>query len=435
MDALAARPTLPCRWLFALACLPALPVSAAESPYLFGDWNGARTRLAEQGVAFEFGHTSESGHNFTGGKRRTTRYADQWKAGATLDLDKLWGWRGATFQVALTQRDGRDLGKDAGIGNNQQLQEIYGRGQTLHLTVFALHQDFFGGRLEWRFGRLPVGEDFASFPCDFQNLSFCGAPAGNIVGDYWINWPTSQWATWLKFHATDATYVKLGAYQVNPKYADDRWTRRNGWKLDSPSGTKGALMPLEWGWTPKPGNLPGTYKLGAWYNNAGGKDLYFDSQRQPLALTGGTPLQHDARHGAYLMVRQQFSGEASTAGATAFFNFTQADRHTSATDRQIAMGLEYKAPFHRPNDMAGLAVAATHANGRLARYQRQYDQRHPELAEPVKDGNEYVAELFYSWSPVASISLRPNLQYIRHPGGAEANHDAWVLGLKTNIAF
>ena len=87
--------------------------------------------------------------------------------------------------------DGRDLGKDAGIGNNQQLQEIYGRGQTLHLTVFALHQDFFGGRLEWRFGRLPVGEDFASFPCDFQNLSFCGAPAGNIVGDYWINWPTS----------------------------------------------------------------------------------------------------------------------------------------------------------------------------------------------------------------------------------------------------
>jgi porin len=435
MDALVARSLLPRRWLFVLAGMAAWPAAAADNPYLFGDWNGTRTRLAEQGVTFDLGYTSEAGHNFTGGKRRLTRYTDQWKAGALLDLDKLWGWRGASFQVALTQRSGRDLGKDAGIGNNQQLQEVYGRGQTLHLTVFALHQAFLDGRLEWRIGRLPVGEDFASFPCDFQNLSFCGAPAGNIVGDYWINWPTSQWATWLKFHATDAVYLKLGAYQVNPKYADDRWARRNGWKLDSPSGTTGALMPLELGWTPKRGALPGTYKLGAWYDNSGGKDLYLDSQRQPLALTDGTPLHRGSRYGAYLMMRQQVSGDAGTSGATVFFNLTQADRHTAATDRQIATGVEYKAPFQRPDDMLGLAFAATHANGRLARYQRLYDELHPEASSPVKHGYEYVAELFYSWSPVPAIALRPNVQYIRHPGGTSAYHDAWVLGLKTVVAF
>lgn len=435
MDALDARSALPYRLLFALAGMAALPATAADGPYLFGDWHGTRTRLAEQGVSFDLGHTSESGHNFTGGTRHVTRYTDQWKAGATLDLDKLWGWRDASFQVALTQRSGRDLGKDAGIGNNQQLQEVYGRGQTLHLTVFALRQAFFDGRLEWRIGRLPVGEDFASFPCDFQNLSFCGAPAGNIVGDYWINWPTSQWATWLKFRATDAVYVKLGAYQVNPKYVDDRWARRNGWKLNNPSGTTGALMPLELGWTPQHGALPGIYKLGAWYNSAGGKDLYLDSQREPLALTGGAPLQRSSRHGAYLMMRQQVSGDAGASGTTVFFNITQADRRTSATDRQIATGLEYKGPFQRSNDMIGLAFAATHANGRLADYQRLYNERHPEAAGPVKDGYEYVAEAFYSWSPIPSVALRPNVQYVRHPGGTSANRDAWVLGLKTSVAF
>ena len=34
-----------------------------------------------------------------------------------------------------------------------------------------------------RMVRLTVGEDFASFSCDFQNLTFCGAQPGNLVLD------------------------------------------------------------------------------------------------------------------------------------------------------------------------------------------------------------------------------------------------------------
>ena len=53
----------------------------------------------------------------------------------------------------------------------------------------------------------------------------------------------------------------------------------------------------------------------------------------------------------------------------------------------------------------------------------------------VESGYEYVSEFFYSISPIRSVVLRPNLQYILHPGGATANHNAFVLGLKTVIAF
>ena len=53
----------------------------------------------------------------------------------------------------------------------------------------------------------------------------------------------------------------------------------------------------------------------------------------------------------------------------------------------------------------------------------------------MKDGYEYAAKLFYRCSPIPSLSLRSNLQYIRHPGGAEANDDAWVFGLKTDVVF
>ncbi|MFC5741687.1 carbohydrate porin [Dyella tabacisoli] len=404
---------------------------ATDSPYLFGDWNGTRSRLADEGIRFEFGYGSEAAHNFTGGTKQITRYTDQWKLGSTLDLEKLWGWSGGTFQIMMTNRNGRNLGADAHIGNNQLIQEVYGRGQTWHLTVFALNQKFFDGKLDWRIGRLPVGEDFASFSCDFQNLTFCGAPPGNIVGDYWVNWPTSQWATHLKLHTSEQTYVQIGAYQINPNYVNDRWARRNGWKLNNPGGTTGALIPLEFGWTPNANGLPGSYKVGAWYNNAGGSDLYYDVNRQPLAITGSAALKRDFRYGGYLSFQQQVSGK----GTTVFFNATQADRNTSATDRQIAMGMEYKGPFNRANDMVGFAIGASHANSRLAKYQRLYNQLHPNTPRLVKNGYEYVSELFYNWSPIPSINLRPNLQYILHPGGTRQNSNAFVLGLKTSVAF
>ena len=122
-------------WL-GLAAAPAF--AANDSPYLSGDWNGERTRLAERGIAFDFGYTGEAAHNVSGGTRQTARYADQWSFGSTLDLEKLWGWRGGTFQVAITNRNGRNLSDDANLGAYQQGQEVYGRGETWCLMLFAM---------------------------------------------------------------------------------------------------------------------------------------------------------------------------------------------------------------------------------------------------------------------------------------------------------
>lgn len=422
--------------LFALLGLVTFPVYASDgSPYLFGDWNGERTRLADRGITFDFGYTGEAAHNFSGGNKRITRYADQWAFGGKFDLDKLWGWKGSSFELVITERNGRNLTADASLGNYQQVQEVYGRGQTWHLTVFAFEQKFFDDKLEWRIGRLPVGSDFATFSCEFQNLTFCGSQPGNIVGDYWINWPVSQWATWLKWNTTDETYIKLGAYQLNPRYVDDTWARANGWKLSFPGGTKGALFPLEFGWTPTLRGLPGSYKLGGWYNNAGGANLYYDVNHEPMALTGEAPLQDSSRHGGYLTLQQQVTGEAGGSGLNLFFNTTFADSRTSPVDRQIALGAIYNGPFQRANDRIGLAFGTTHGSDHLARYERLYNQLHPDAAISVEDRSEFATELFYDWRPAPWLSLRPNLQYVVHPGGTAGNGNAFVLGLKSSIAF
>ncbi|MFT0534051.1 carbohydrate porin [Castellaniella hirudinis] len=405
-----------------------------DSPYLLGDWGGLRTQLAEKGVTFNFGYGGEAAHNFSGGTRRLTRYTDQWVIGTTVDLDTLWGWKGASFQLTVTDRNGRNLGDDAEIGNNMLLQEVYGRGQTWHLTQFWLDQKLFDDRLAIKAGRVTVGEDFFSFSCDFQNLTFCGSQPGNLVGDYWVNWPTSQWGARVKFSPTPEVYGQVGVYQVNPKYVDDSYARHHGLSLDNPSGTTGALVPLEFGWLPRIAERPGAYKVGVWYNTSQGKDLYEDVQGQPMGETGQPARTHDGQYGVYLSLQQQVTGAAGGRGATVFFNFSQADRATARVDHQWSLGVQYKGPFDRLQDTIGFAVGATHNNGRYADYVRQVDARTGGQTI-VGDGYEYASELYYRWSPVRSVYVQPNLQYVMHPGGTSQNHDAFIVGVKTGIAF
>jgi porin len=400
------------------------------SPYLLGDWGGLRTRLANDGVTFNLGYTGELAHNFTGGDKRITRYADQWVAGATLDLDKLVGWKGATFQTTFTERNGRNLGADANIGNNMLLQEVYGRGQTVHLTQFWLNQKFLDDKLQVKLGRVTVGDDFAYFSCDFQNLTFCGSQPGNLRGDYWVNWPTSQWGGRVKLATSSDTYAQIGLYQTNPNYVDDSYARANGWKLDTPSGTTGALIPFEYGWTPTVGGLPGSYKFGVWYETSKGNDLYYNTNNQPIGIYGGTPMQRNGTYGAYINFQQQVTGSPGGQGASLFLNISEADRNTSAQDGQISMGVQYKGPFGRPNDSIGFGVGGTHNNGRYAAAVRQANP-----SAVVGDGYEYATELYYTYSPIPSAFVRFNVQYVVHPGGTSQNHNAFVVGLKTGITF
>jgi porin len=404
---------------------------AADNAYLLGDWNGARTRLADEGVTFNLGYTSEIAHNTSGGSDNLTRYSDQWLLGAELDLQKLWGWQDGKFTVSITDRNGRDLGTDARLGTFQQVQEVYGRGQTWRLTNFYLSQALMHGRLQLKVGRMGIGGDFAAFSCDFQNLTFCGAQPGNLVGSYWANWPVSVWAGVAKLNLAPESYLQLGVYQVNPSYVSDSYNVHRGLVPNFPGGTTGALIPLEYGYVPTQGfhGLPGSYKIGAWYNTSDAADLMLDQNRAPLGSTSVGALQRDGAYGAYINLQQQVTGVAGGQGATVFLNATQADKFTAATDAQVAAGVQYKGAFARPRDVIGVAVGTTHGNGRRANAQRIAN------SAIVNDGYEVAAEVYYGWTPVPSVTIRPNLQFIKHPGGTGQNDDAVVVGLKTSIVF
>ncbi|MEZ2132345.1 MULTISPECIES: carbohydrate porin [unclassified Sinorhizobium] len=395
--------------------------SAAPPAWLLGDWNGERTRLQEMGIDFQFGYTSEIASNPAGGIDHKTRYTDQYTAGVTFDLDRLLDVPAAQFQVTLTQRLGRNLSEDAELGTLQQVQEVFGRGQTIRLTEFWFDQKYADGLIDWKIGRMPFGGDFASFACDFQNLTFCGANPGNLVGDYIFNWPISQWATRVKVALGGFGYVQAGVYDANPKYlgVDDQVLPVFF------SGSTGALIPVELAWLPKFGDeeLPGSYKIGGWYDTSTADDVVSDVNGDLFALTGLPPLRHRGRYGAYINFQQQV-----TSNLSLFLNAVVADNRTANTDRQIAAGFIYTGPFSaRPNDDIGFAVGTTHVNDRVADAQASQGRPRPD--------SEYAFELYYTYRPTPGLLFRPNIQYVLDPGGISENKDVVVLGLKTTATF
>lgn len=405
------------------------PPSASVQTQLTGDWGGMRSRWNDRGVRISARLSSESATNLSGGASREFAEAGQFDIGARLDMEKLFGLKGGTFQATAVYRYGDNLVAQANLGVIQQPQEIFGRGETIRLTQFWYEQQFADGRASLKVGRIPESDDFGGFSCYFQNLNFCGSIPGRVASSYWFNWPISQWAARLRVNDGDR-YAQVGVYQVNPKDLKQAFT------IGYFNGATGVVVPVEVGWTPAlgPAGLPGIYKAGAWYSSVDGDDVLLDVNRQPRVLTGEAPLRRDGRYGGYVTLQQQVTGSASNGasyrGLILFLNLIQADAATTTIEQHLASGFFYKGPFaNHPEDAIGFGIARSRVNDRIAEGQR-LDPTGP----PVQH-SEYAAELYYSLHPSPWLVLRPNIQYYRYPGGLDGRKDVTVAGLKASVTF
>lgn len=426
------------------SAIQAAPAFDSDSKWMLGDWGGNRTELEKQGYSFSLDYVGEVGSNLHGGydHDRTARYSDQFGLGTHLDLQKILGWNDAQFQLTITQRSGNNISNDRindpRVGGFTSAQEVWGRGQTTRLTQMWYQQAFFDQKLDIKAGRFGQGEDFNSFPCDFQNLAFCGSQVGNWAGSIWYNWPVSQWALRVKYHLTPQLYAQVGAYEQNPSNLD----RGNGFKL-SGSGTQGTVLPVELVWTPTLNGLPGEYRAGYYYSSAKATDVYKDSSGQPAVLSGEAYRSSSSKHGAWLGIQQQLTTRASdqSRGLNVFANATVHDKKTNAIDNYVQAGVVYKGPFDaRPKDDIGFAMARVHVNPAYRKNAEATNQVHAIVDYNDADylppqHTEYSAELYYGVHVTNWLTVRPNLQYIRHPGGVYNVDNALIGGLKIQSSF
>jgi len=404
-----------------LSLCPTLAVASALTTL-----TPARQALQAQGVTIDINYTSEDAANLSGGSQHSFAHAGQLGLGAQLDLDRLWGWTDTEAQVAVSLRDGDNLNARAGLGQQLHSQEVYGRGSIWRLGSLWVSKRWASAGVKVKLGRMGVGEDFNTLDCMAMNLTFCGSQPAMIVGDYWLNGPASQWGAVMEFSPDDARYVRLGVYQVNPRYTDEQG---GGLRL-APSGTVGTLAPIELGWNGKTDGLSHHYAIGAWYSSAPRADAWQDVQGHAWTQSSLAPALRSGAYGAWLSVHRQLTpGNRSSeqAGLEVKFDAVGTDHRTGAVVGTAHAILIYTAlSAARPLDQVGLGVGATEINPR-ARQERGDERSSANI--------EYTAEAFfaYHWHP--GVVLQPVVQYIVHPGGRSSTPDALVVGLKTQLSF
>ena len=383
---------------------------AVDSPWMFGDWNGTRTELQTQGYSFNLGYTGEMATLLDAKKHSShgTEYADQFVLGSHFDLDKILGWQDTEAQIIITERNGHSLSQtsDALNGHLSSTQEVWGRGQTWRLTNFWIKKQFLNQQLDLKVGRFGEGEDFNSFDCDFQNLALCGSQVGNWVGDQWFNWPVSQWAARLKYQFSPELFSQIGVYEYNP----ENLKRSQGFNL-STSGSDGVIVPIEMVWQPKIGTQgkTGEYRLGYYYSSAAAAEI-----QNPNATSH--------KQGMWVVAKQQLLQHAQDPhrGLTGFINLTVHDDKTNNVDNMQNIGLIYTGVLDmRPQDEIALGFARIHLNDDLNTGQEE----------------EYNTELYYGLHATNWLTIRPNLQYIRHVGADKNGENVWVGGIKFQTAF
>lgn len=383
---------------------------AVDSPWMFGDWNGTRTELDTKGYRFNLGYTGEMATLLDAEKHSShgTEYADQFVLGSHFDLDKILGWQDTEAQIIITERNGHSLSQtsDALNGHLSSTQEVWGRGQTWRLTNFWIKKKFLNQQLDLKVGRFGEGEDFNSFDCDFQNLALCGSQVGNWVGDQWFNWPVSQWAARLKYQFSPEVFSQIGVYEYNP----ENLKRSQGFNL-STSGADGVIVPIEMVWQPKIGmqGKTGEYRLGYYYSSADAVEIQ-------------NPNETSHKQGMWVVAKQQLLQHAQDPqrGLTGFINLTVHDDKTNNIDTMQNIGLIYTGVLDiRPQDEIALGFARIHLNDDLNTGQDE----------------EYNTELYYGVHATNWLTIRPNLQYIRHVGADKNGENVWVGGIKFQTAF
>lgn len=390
-----------------------------KGQYLFGDWKGKRTELAQQGIKFEANALTDTAYLANGGRDEgeSPNTSAQFWLGMQLDLEKMKGWDGVKVRAVITARQGqsttiRDL-QDPLAPQMANLQGTFGRGnQESRLTELSLEKNFKAQGLSIKAGRLGLGMDFNVMACDFASTAFCAAQMGKWQGNIWMNTPVAQWGARVKQQLHPELAVQAGIYEFNPENA----LERHGWNLDT-NHTDGVTIPLEIIWTPKTfiKGLPGSYRVGGMYNTAD------DAKNQKDIVNGKA---EDRTFAGWLAVEQQLTSTgAGRQGLHSFANFTWHDRTTNKVDNSQQLGLKYIGLIDsQPHDILGLAINRVHVNNRVL--------------NPNLDANaEYNVEFNYTYHPTQWLMLRPNIQYVINPGASNRVDDALVLGLGSRIVF
>lgn len=415
---------------------------------LLGDFGGARTKLLEHGLQFEATFTGDASANISGGLRRDEGFSGLLQLGLTLDLEKIVGWTGGEIYAGAYFIRGHGLSTFE-VGNLLTISNIESdRANRLGEVYFK--QALFDDALTIKFGQLAADGDFAvsdtaglfvnstfGWPGLMGTNLYSGGPAYPV--------PTPGVHATVKFN--EEISFQAGLYNGDPAGRNDVNDHNLGFPVNDGAFAIGELI---YATQSGLGGLPGTYKVGAWYNSLHFEDLRFAQNGLPLSDPGADdPRRRKGNHAVYGVIDQTLwqegdSGDLKnpTPGARSFSVFARAvvapQSNRNLIDYYLDAGFNAKGFVPgRDNDIFGVAAAYAHISKDAQRADRDLGDGTPIRSSEIAIEASYKAEVA-PW-----LHVQPFAQYIVRPGGGDPRpsdggrrlKNATVIGFRTQVDF
>ena len=422
---------------------------------LLGDMGGLRTMLGNYGISLGLQEISEVLGNVTGGRHQGADYDGLTQMNLGIDTAKAFGWAGGTFNITALQIHGRNLSTDNLLA--LQLASGIEADRATRLWELWYQQVFLGGAIDVKIGQQSIDQEFlvSQGGLTFVNLAF-GWPVLPTFDLYGGGpaYPLSSLGVRVRAHPTSDITVLAGVFDDNPGggpfSADAQALDASGAKFNLNTG---ALWIAEVQYASnqpalgqlarpnEPAGLPGTYKLGFWYDSGHFPDQEFDTLGLPLSAAAGSGIArlHAGNYAIYAIADQLVwrPGPTSGEGIGVFgrlLGAPQSDRNLITFAANA--GLTWKAPLAgRDNDTFGVGMGFAKVSSQVAALDRA-------SGLPARSSETYL-ELTYQYQVAPWWTLQPDFQYVFNPAGGILNPlnptkkvgDEAIFGLRTTIVF
>ena len=376
-----------------------------------GDWGGLRSRAEAAGLTVNGDYQTDLLANPIGGERQGFAYAGLAEIALDFDLGQIAGLEGTSFSIAGYWASGDDL-SDTRIGNLIGVAQAF-NGRTVGLAQMHLEQELLEGRLAVAFGRLSVGDAFATSDlyASYVSTGINSNPfaiAENLPS--FTADPIAQWGARAIAQPIEQIHVAAGIYNADPNVAKDG---KHGvdFSLDLGHGLLAiAEAGYQWNQTDDTG-MPGSITFGG----------YFDSSDFDVLDQSGR--SREGNYGFYLLLDQMAyreGGPGSDQGLTPWAALTLAPNQQNNTiPFSAAGGLVYQGLIPgRDDDLTAFAMY------------------YGEFSDKLEDQNaETVVEVNHRLQLAQWLYVTPDFQYIIRPNGQSDIDDAAVFGGEIGIEF
>jgi len=384
--------------------------------HLFGDWGGARTRLLERGVQFDFQYISDSLWNLKSEQKERLASWNRFRGTVDIDFGALTGQHGLYFHATALWQTGGNLGSYLGLLTGPS---GLSSANTFRLDSWWLEKRWLNERFTARLGQF-AGQDF--YGASHYAASFIFEPMGYALGNLFTDFES--------FNPASTPAIELRAVPIRNLYvksmveAEDREPFAHNQTGLVPQFRGVPVSISEIGFTPgkkatsvrsvdnvlSRAGYSGLYQFGASYNP--GKFVNSSGEKQ----SGNYLLYWRASQALWRVDSKEAKGLDAT------FAYDWSPPNLNRNNRLLTAGLRFNEPLP-------LRIHNTMTFGYVRNNLSQQFIEPGSSPWKPEHGLEFNALL----DVAPMVLLQPVIQYYANVGGR--NQRAVVFGFRTKVEF